>query len=507
MLIYNHSVVDRLLSCLLKDATLCLNSKYPFDPKANDFCTQMHKYVWGSIVNLAKRGYKVISIMDLEEYMKSYATVWSIYNDNGGRAYINTIMKLGDSKNFDGYYEQVRLYSAIRDYQSLRYDISKFWDINKKDEDNIAGLDDVKVEDVINHFEGLQVGQKKKYNRCTNIEETKLGTWFKDIKDEFMQTPMYGGSWFSDYLNTATRGLIKGQLTIFSMSSGSGKSTLGISEICKVSCDELWNEESKSFEQNKSYTGGGSLLAQYEMNNKYECTPKFVSCISGVPCNHILNGKYESGEEDRVDHAIEILERSNIHIVMMPNFTSSLLETYVRDYKLNHGISYFVFDYISEQSSINSETSKKNGVSTRIDNVLSALASTLKDLCVENDIACLTFTQTNANLNSVEYLNASCISGSMAIQNKADIAGVIVPPRPKEEAIWNELKSHPKFKVGDMKCNRIIHLYKVRFGSEEQGIKIWGHLNLSNGKFTDLVVTNRDNIPYNIQPSTLEVEK
>ena len=153
MLIYNHSVVDRLLSCLLKDSTLCLNNKYPFDPKANDFCTQMHKYVWGSIVNLAKRGYKVISIMDLEEYMKSYATVWSIYNDNGGRAYINTIMKLGDSKNFDGYYEQVRLYSAIRDYQSLGYDISKFWDINKKDEDNIAGLDDVKVEDVINHFE------------------------------------------------------------------------------------------------------------------------------------------------------------------------------------------------------------------------------------------------------------------------------------------------------------------------------------------------------------------
>ena len=60
--------------------------------------------------------------------------------------------------------------------------------------------------------------------------------------------------------------------------------------------------------------------------------------------------------------------------------------------------------------------------------------------------------------------------------------------------------------MGDIKCNRIIHLYKVRFGSEEQGIKIWGSFK-SNGKFTDLVVTNRDNIPYNMQPSTLEVEK
>ena len=500
-MIYNPTIVDRYLGCLLKDSSLCTNSKYPMDK--DDFTVQIHKVIWACINNLARNGCKNVTIVDLESFLKPYTVQLGIYNDNGGKEYLQTILKLSDVKNFEYYYEQTRLYSCLREYESSGYNISKFWDVNKKDDDNIAGLENVKVEDVINYFEGIQVSKKKKFNRCTNIEETKLGSWFKEIKDEFMEAPMYGGSWFSGYMNTATRGFIKGQLTVISMSSGSGKSTIGISEICKVSCDELWDYDKLEYTKNKSFTNSGSLMIQYEMNNKYECTPKFVSCISGVPCNHILNGKYIDDEEERVDYAIEILERSNIHIVMMPNFTTTLLETYVRDYKLNYGISYLVFDYISEQSSVNSDISKKNGVTTRIDNVLSTIASALKDLCVENDIGCLTFTQTNSNLNTMDYLNASCISGSMAIQNKADIAGVLVPLRPKEEAIWETLKPLSKYKLGELRCNRILHLYKVRFGSEEQGLKIWINLDLSNGHVTDLFVTNRDNIPYSMQASEL----
>ena len=90
-----------------------------------------------------------------------------------------------------------------------------------------------------------------------------------------------------------------------------------------------------------------------------------------------------------------------------------------------------MFDYISE-SSFSAELSKKNGVATRMDNVLSAIIG-VKDLATL-DIAMLSFTQTNANLNSVEYLNASCISGSMAIQNKCDVAGIICAPRPKRRS-------------------------------------------------------------------------
>lgn len=81
-----------------------------------------------------------------------------------------------------------------------------------------------------------------------------------------------------------------------------------------------------------------------------------------------------------------------------------------------------------------------------------------------------------------------------------------MPPRAKEIKFAEEYFKAPKFRGFDSPpvVNRILHLYKVRFGSEEQGIKIWLNLNLSNGKVTDLFVTNRDNEPYDMNKNVVE---
>ena len=55
--------------------------------------------------------------------------------------------------------------------------------------------------------------------------------------------------------------------------------------------------------------------------------------------------------------------------------------------------------------------------------------------------------------------------------------------------------------------NRIIHLYKCRFGSEEQGIKIWINLNLSTGLVKDCFVTDKYNKPYNMVKTKLIYNK
>ena len=160
-----------------------------------------------------------------------------------------------------------------------------------------------------------------------------------------------------------------------------------------------------------------------------------MASISVVPGFSILSGRYEEGEEERVDEAIKILHESKLYIVTMPNYTVDLIESYVKDYVVNKQVSYVCYDYITESSSVSSNIAKKNGVSTRSDQVLAAIASKLKDLAVEYNIAVLSFTQVSDNVHDRDVLDSSVAAGSRAIQNKADVAGVIMPLRRKEQEI------------------------------------------------------------------------
>ena len=286
------------------------------------------------------------------------------------------------------------------------------------------------------------------------------------------------------------------------MPSGSGKSTIGLYNIAQVACPYLYDEEQKQYISNKCYQHKAALYIQFEMDAETEITPKLLASISGVPTFHILNGKYDEGEEERIDKAIEILHQSDIYIVTMPSFTVDLIETYIRDYVLNHNVGYVVYDYITETATASSDIATKNKVQTRSDQVLSAITSKLKDIAAEYNVAILSFTQVNANINTQEILDASVVAGSRAIQNKCDVAGVVTPLRSKEMEICDMMMdSHfPDCKI---KPNRILHLYKIRFSNYEQGTKIWFYLDLNTGRTQDYFVTTKYNQPYQVTKTNL----
>ena len=191
-------------------------------------------------------------------------------------------------------------------------------------------------------------------------------------------------------------------------------------EVCvddSYSCwlGEIWDYEQNKFIKNPCFMNCGVLYLQYELNPQYEITPKIIASISGVPTSTILNGKYSNDEESRVDHAIEILNASQFYIVTMPSFTVGLLETYCKDYVYNHNVQYICFDYLSSTAAASSDIAKNNGVTTRSDEVLSAISSKLKDIAVELNVAMLSFTQVNAQAYSQEVLDSSVIAGSRAV--------------------------------------------------------------------------------------------
>lgn len=486
MLLYDEVNARLLLGTLMLSPQILNNEKYTID--SFDFQPiEFHLRLYQAIYYLAKHGAKSIEYVDIYNISKKYSNVIDLFEQNDLKDFINTIKKLSNIDNLDLYYNEVKKYSLLRKYKEYGINTDKF-------EQNVSKH---KLSDIIDYYDGLLIKIKKSYWKNKDIQEVKAGDGFFEIKEQLKKDPLYGATSFSLYLNQAVRGWRKGQLTMYGCISGSGKTTIGLYNLALVCCPYLWDDKQQNFVLNKCYQHDGGLFIQYELNIQEELMPKLVASVSGVPAYHILNGKYETGEEARVDRAIKILQDSNIHLITMPTFTNDKIKQYIRDYKINHQIGYVVFDYVSQTSTVANDIAKKNGIATRSDQVLSDIVSNLKEIAIENNVAVLTFCQSKININNQEILDANYLVGSRAMQDKLDVGGIIVPLRREEKEICNMLiESHPEFK--DLSPNRIIHLFKVRFGSEIQNLKIWINLDLSTGKVVDMFCTDPENKLYSL---------
>lgn len=473
--------------------SLALSEKWPLT-KADFQPQQFHLRIWQAVYALAKRGASEVAALDCYNLCKNNAEVKRVFDDSNLTDFIDAIKQIANVDNFSVYWESIRKNTLLRAYESAGFSIDKFeQDIEK-----------YSIEDIVQYYDGQQIAIKKEFYKDKDIDELKAGDGFEQVKENFKAEPLFGATTFSRYLNTAARGWIPGQLSIYSIGSGVGKSTLGLANLVWVCCPRIYDEQKERYVDNPCYQHKAGLYMQFEMAGDTEVTPKIVATISGVPCFNILNGHYEPGEEERVDEAIRILHESNLYIVTMPNYTVDLIESYVKDYVINKNVGYVCYDYIVESSSVSSDIAKKNGVATRSDQVLSGIASKLKDLAVEYNIAMLTFTQVNGNAMTQEILDSGVAAGSRAIQNKADVAGVIMPLRKKEQEIADMVcENNPNM----IKPNRCLSVYKMRFSSEEQGIKIYFRLDLNTGRTEDCFVTTKYDQPYQMSKTSLVYAK
>lgn len=490
MSVYDSQAARLCLGAMLIKPSFALSDKFPLTKQ--DFEPQIfHLRLYQAITALAKRGAQSISAMDCYTLCQNNAEVKRVFDDNSLADFIDTIKQIVSVDNFELYWTGVRKATLLREYAKAGFDISRF-----EGEPEKHG-----IQEILDYYDGLAINIRKQFYQDKSMHELRAGDGFEGIKERFKTEPAFGATTFSRYLNTAARGWQQGQLTMHGAVSGSGKTGVALYNAALVACPELWDDDAGCYQLNPCYQHKAALFIQYELNDQEELTPKLIGSISGVPTYHLLNGNYDDGEEERVDKAIEILHDSNIYLVTMPSFTNDKLKACIKEYATLHDVGYVVFDYVSQQSTVSSDIAKKNGVAIRSDQVLSDIVSNLKDIAVENNVAILTFCQTNANVNNQEILDAGCLAGSRAMQDKLDVGGIIMPLRRQEKEVADMMIENASYQ-GEHP-NRIVHLFKVRFGNQIQHLKIWGKLDLNTGRWTDCWCTDVDNKPYDMTRTKL----
>lgn len=501
-MLYDHNAGSIVLGAIFNEPSLCMNDKFPltkddFYDKETKEGERAHQILFVAAQQLAQMGVTEINGVDVGEFMKSYEPQLECLEDNQYLDFIDFAKELGGVNNFEYYYKVVRKFSLLRACKKNGFDISGIYD----EED--GKIDTISLEDITNFFEGKLARLSKKYHTTKRLVEYRAGENFAINKEKFKEEPLVGNSFQSPYFNAIFRGLYG--LVLRSANSGGGKTSLAVGDLCKTSVLEYWDSEQKCWVKNKSRCGPG-LFINSEMSLETELDPIFIAWISNVPRNHILDGKYEPGEEERVDYAGEVLKASEIYLVDDPDFTIHSLTATIADYAINYKVKTVCFDYISNNVFLQSEIASKSKVAQREDMILLALTNALKQISRKYDVQILSGTQLNSRDNEIQYVNESLLMGGKGQTRKCDSCMIMLPPTKKELELTEPYKRRKG--IGEILTpNFVSHIVKGRASKYPKYIKVFQYIDLGTGRSYDLYVTDRNNNLIKVEKLYIEVEE
>ena len=185
-----------------------------------------------------------------------------------------------------------------------------------------------------------------------------------------------------------------------------------IADACNFACDEIYHD---AFGWIRNGKGQPTLFIATEQD-KGEVQTMMLAFLSAVNEEHILNGQYLPGEEERVLKAAEIIKRSPIWIEELPDFSLQDVENKIKKNIRKHNVTYVLFDYLQTSMKILEEIAHRSGgVRLREDNILFMLSARLKDIANKYGIFILTATQLNDSWRDSETPDQGLLRGAKSI--------------------------------------------------------------------------------------------
>ena len=493
-MLYDFNAARLLLGSLIIRPSLALDDRYPLEKQ--DFSEQIfHLRLYQAILALAKKGAARIDVIDLYGLCKNNKAVEDLFKANDLSGFIDTVKQLANIDNYAVYWEAVRKCSLIRAYKENGFDTSRFEDEPEK----------YSIDEISNYYDGLVSSINKRFDINLSREEYVAGSDFEKTKEQLKNSPMYGHSFQSPYLNSIYRGIYG--LILRAGKSGGGKTVLGIGDVCKVCCLEYWDYQEKKFVPNKSAVGP-CLFINTEMDMRNEIDPIIIAWISGVSRSHILDGYYVDDEEERVDYANEVLKKSGLYIIDDPCFTTKSLVSTIKEYVTLKQIKLVCFDYIQNNGFVASEIAGETKIPQREDMILLALTDKLKQVQHQTGISILTAVQTNGAEDNMSYPTESVLAGSKGQVRKTDGTMVVLPPKDDEIRIFEMAKENSNLGIPpDAKCNLVTHIIKGRNNKFPRHLKIYQYVDYGTARSVDWFATDKDGnqIP-NLKKLTISVD-
>lgn len=471
----------------------------------DDFPERFHKIIFTAIANLAATGAEHINVMTIDEYISHYPEQYHLFTTNDGQAYINALVNTMADGNFSMYYKTLKKFSLLHKLYHSGIDISEYYDpisadpsAQKKARER---LDSSSLEDILACYENKLSAIKESLGSVEGRISVQAGQGLEKLKEELMERPEMGAPMNSKKMATICRGRRLKKFYLRTAPSATGKSRLSLADACLVSIPKRYDPELKRWIKTGCQEPTLYITTELEPEEVQTMIMAYVAC---VPEEHILDGRYDPGEERRIDKAIKIIQESPLWIEHVPQFNVEDIENLAMQYKRKHMISHLFFDYIFSSTKILMEIAQKTrGVSIREDNVLVMFSDRMKALCNRLNIHVDTSTQANGEWKTMKDPDQSLIRGAKGIADKVDIGYVVLQPTEKDlEATRSLITSSGK--AFCQAPNLVYHVYKVRRGKLNH-VKVFIHFDYATLRTTDLFVTDRDYKLLDVENTDIEI--
>ena len=496
----NKLAIIQVLAALINNPLLFADNSYNFT--IDDFPESFHRIIYGAIEHLAKNGMQKIDYIDIDQFLKQYPIQYKTFCENNGVAYIQNCNKIYDEKKFDYYYATLKKHSLINALNSQGINTSDIYDPTLIEPREIAKMqekfDSLTVNDIILKEEAKIIGVKEAFGSNSDRVENHAGDGLRALKERFKQTPEMGVPLLSQKLTTLFRGQRLGCLYIESAPSGNGKSRRANGEACHLAIPEYYD----IFQQKWIKTGlSESVLIISTELEEYECQQMWMAFVAGVNEKKIKDGKYDPGEEERIDKAIDLIEKSNLRFVSITNYDTEDIINLIKKYKQLYNVNYVFFDYLGETLKITSSATRQTRIQgLRTDQVLLMLSSALKDCAKTLGIYIWTASQLSGDYKNAKELDAGYLRSAKSIADKVDVGSILMPVREIDRPVIEAYQA----KGFEIEPDFVMNIYKIRAGSY-QNIKVFLKFDRGTCQVHDCFVANSMGEILPIQDTNVEM--
>jgi len=484
----DKKAITQLFAGLMAQPELLDNKEFDLQP--DDFVERLHKIIFAAIKNLHLNEAVKISPIEIDLYLSNYTDLYRIFNENSGTDYLQKIEELGEPDNFSMHYQRIKKFSFLRECKKVGIDVADIYDDKivdlQEEQKRNAQFDRMTLNDMAKHFELKMIEIREQFVNSSSVNGGHISENTREIIESKKGTPNYGAPMASHYLNYILRASRRKKLFLKHGNTGSGKSRLGMANLAVKTIPVIWDCKTKKWV--KTGANGSGLFISTELDEEESKLP-FLCYIADIEEDLIHDNKLTQEQQERLDIAVNILEKSHLWFEELSDFDIDDVEALVVKYINKHDIDSIEFDYIHMSLKLLTSLSEKGVKNLREDQVLLLMGIALKNICNKYDIHIESSTQLNDNQSQNDNMDQSWIRGSKALADKIDAGYIILEIREKDKKIIDAIYASGNANLPfGIEPNITLNVYKNR-GGRFKRVRVYGHFNRGSLRFTDLFCT------------------
>lgn len=454
-----------------------------------DFADTFHKTIFGAIYKIHELGAKKITLENIYDFLSSRPKSLAVYKEGKGDEWLLKIAQNSNISAFDYYYGRLKKFSLLRAYDNCGVDVSDIYDVDnildtKKKQYQEEVLDNMALEEIADKVEEKIDNIRFQYVDDTFGEARQAAEGIDELIQKFKDHPEVGVPLYGPLVNTVTRGARMKKFYLRSAATGIGKTRSMIADACYIGCNKLYDDDF-------GWIGSGPaepvlfITTEQELE---EIQTMMLAFLSNVNEEHILNGEYLDGEEDRVNQAAALLKESPIYVEELPDFSLKDVEDKIKKNIREHDVKYVFHDYIHTSLKILEEITKRSGgVKLREDNILFMLSTRLKDICNQYGVFIMSATQLNGSYVDADVPDQNLLRGAKAIADKIDYGAILLSVKDDDLVSLENILTSNAFAKPTIKMS----IYKNRRG-RYKGVILWCKADLGCCRITPMFCTTYD---------------